>query len=143
MASGRFGPSSVTFTIEESAGGTVRTMTAFILSGLSVKTNAPQMETTTLGDSSVKRTPIGILDTEDISLNMIWDTTSSTGTHVVFLTLDIDPQAAGREAVIVFGDGKTWTGDVRLISREVVASLDSIQVINVVLSPTGTGVWSG
>jgi len=117
-------------------------MTAFILSGLSVKTNSPVMETTTLGDTFVARTPIGIKDTEDISLNVIWDTTGSTGTHVVFLNPDDGPQDVGREVIIVFGDSKTWTGDVRLVSSEVVASLDSIQVMNVVLSPTGTGVWS-
>ena len=139
---GKYGPSSVTVTLEDAPGGTARSLTNFILNGISAKDMSEMQETTALGDSWKERTPIGIRDSEDIELEMIWDTTATTGTHAVFLAIDDGPQDDGRELVIVFGDSKTWTRDVRLAEMEVTASTDSIQMIKAKLVPTGAAVWS-
>ena len=99
------------------------------------------------GPSSVtvtfeEQTPTGTKRTENISLTCIWDTTGTTGTHAVLGTIDDGPQDDGRQLVVVFGDSKTYTVDVRLSSSEVVAANGSIQTIVAELVPTGAGVWS-
>jgi len=139
---GKFGPSSVTVTLEDGPGGTARNIENFLLNGISAKDMSEMQETTALGDAWKERVPIGIRDSAEIDLEMIWDTTASTGTHAVFLAIDDGPQDDGRELVIVFGDSKTWTRDVRLAEVEVTAVTTEIQKINAKLIPTGAAVWS-
>jgi len=100
------------------------------------------MDTTALGDANTEQTPTGLMTTEPITLTTIWDTTGTTGTHVVLGTIDDGPQDDGRQLVVVFGDSKTFTVDVRLMSSEVIASNGSIQTLVAELVPTGAGVWS-
>jgi len=139
---GKYGPSSVTLTLEDGPGGTPRGLENFTLNGLSAKDMSEMVESHGLGDSWKERTPTGLLDSAEIELEMIWDTTATTGTHAIFLAMDDGPQDDGRELVAVFGDSKTWTRDVRLAEREVIAAKDDIQKIKVKLIPTGAAVWS-
>lgn len=139
---GKYGPASVTVTLEDGPGGTARALTNFILEGVSAKTSSQMMETTALGDSFTEQTPTGLKTVEPITLTCIWDTTGTTGTHAVLGTVDDGPQDDGRQLVVVFGDSKTFTVDVRLATSEVVASMGSIQTIVAELIPTGAGVWS-
>ena len=139
---GKYGPSSVTATLEDGPGGTARALTNFILEGISVKMSSILQDTTALGDSFEEQTPTGTKKTENITLTCIWDTTGTTGTHVVLGTVDDGPQDDGRQLVVVFGDSKTYTVDVRLMSSEVVAANGAIQTIVAELVPTGAGVWS-
>jgi hypothetical protein len=139
---GKYGPASVTVTIEDSPGGTARALTNFILEGISIKQTSVLQDTTSLGDSFEEQTPTGTKRTENISLTLIWDTTGTTGTHAILGTIDDGPQDDGRELVVVFGDSKTYTVDVRLMSSEVVAANGAIQTMVAELVPTGTGTWS-
>ena len=139
---GKYGPASVTVTLEDGPGGTARALTNFILEGISVKQTSVLRDTTALGDSFEEQTPTGTKRTENITLTCIWDTTGTTGTHVVLGTVDDGPQDDGRQLVVVFGDSKTYTVDVRLMSSEVVAAIESIQTIVAELVPTGAGVWT-
>ena len=139
---GKYGPASVTVTLEDGPGGTARALTNFILEGVSAKMSSEMMETTALGDSFTEQTPTGLKTVEPITLTCIWDTTGTTGTHAVLGTVDDGPQDDGRQLVAVFGDSKTFTVDVRLATSEVVASMGSIQTIVAELIPTGAGVWS-
>ncbi len=139
---GKYGPASVTLTIEDGPGGTARNIQNFTLNGFSAKDMAEMVDTTALGDSWRERTPTGIKDGEDIILEVIWDTTATTGTHAVLGTVDDGPQDDGREVVAVFGDSKTWTRDVRLAETEVISQIDNIQTMRCRLVPTGQAVWS-
>ena len=139
---GKYGPGSVTVTLEDGPGGTARALTNFTLSGISIKDNVTMVETTALGDTWREHTPTGIYNTEPITLEVIWDTPGTTGTPAVLGTVDNGPQDDGRQLVVVFGDSKTYTVDVRLQSYEVVASLGELTKANVELLPTGTGAWS-
>lgn len=139
---GKYGPASVTVTLEDGPGGTARALTNFILEGISVKPVAQLMDTTALGDSATEQTPTGLTTIDNITLTTIWDTTGTTGTHVVLGTVDNGPQDDGRQLVVVFGDSKTFTVDVRLASSEVRAQMGSIQTLVAELVPTGAGVWS-
>ena len=139
---GKYGPASVTVNLEDSPGGTSRALTNFILEGVSVKMTSILQDTTALGDSFEEQTPTGTKRMEPLTLTCIWDTTGSTGTHAVLGTVDDGPQDDGREMIVVFGDSKTMTMDVRLTSSEVVAANGAIQTIVAELTPTGAGVWS-
>ena len=139
---GKYGPASCTVTLEDSPGGTARALTNFILEGISVKQTSILQDTTALGDSFEEQTPTGTKRTENISLTCIWDTTGTTGTHAILGTIDDGPQDDGRQLVVVFGDSKTYTVDVRLMSSEVVAANGAIQTMVAELVPTGTGAWS-
>jgi hypothetical protein len=139
---GKYGPASVTVTLEDSPGGTARALTNFILEGVSVKQTSTLQDTTALGDSFQEQTPTGEKKTENIILTVIWDTTGTTGTHAILGTIDDGPQDDGRQLVVVFGDSKTYTVDVRLMSSEVVAANGAIQTMVAELVPTGTGAWS-
>lgn len=140
---GKYGPASVTGTLEATPGGTLQNFEGFVRSGLTVGHQAETVETTGLGDSFREFTPTGIKSHDDIALTLTFDTTATTGTHVVFGTVDDGPQDDGRELVVVVGDGKTYTVDVRLVKYGVGMVLDSVQMSDVLLRPTGAGVWSG
>lgn len=139
---GKYGPASVTVTLEDGPGGTARSLQNFILEGIRVKTTSLTADTTALGDSFEEHTPIGIRRVEPITLTCIWDTTGTTGTHAVLNAVDDGPQDDGRQMVVVFGDSKTFTVDVRLTSYEVIAQNGNIQTCVAELLPTGAGVWS-
>ncbi len=132
----------MTVSLENSPGGTAKQIENFLLNGISAKDISEMMETTALGDSWKERTPIGIKDSDEITLEGIWDTTATSGTHAILGTVDDGPQDVGRELVVVFGDSKTWTRDVHLSSYEVLASTSEIQKFSCVLTPTGAAVWS-
>tara|TARA_R110000824_G_scaffold167181_1_gene343944 strand:- start:4489 stop:4914 length:426 start_codon:yes stop_codon:yes gene_type:complete len=139
---GKYGPSSVTVTLEDAPGGTARNLQNFTLEGISVKTSSLTTETTALGDSFEEHTPVGVRRVEPITLTLIWDTTGTTGTHVVLNAVDDGPQDDTRELVVVFGDSKTFTVGTRLTSYEVIAQNGNIQTCVAELLPTGAGVWS-
>ena len=54
---GKYGPASVTVTLEDGPGGTARALTNFILEGISVKQTSVLTDTTALGDSFEEQTP--------------------------------------------------------------------------------------
>jgi len=139
--SGKYGPSDVTVTLEDAPGGTARNVHNFILNGIAAKDIARMMQSDCLGDAWEEHIPTGKKAAEPITLEGIWDTTASTGTHAIFGTVDDGPNDDGRELVITFGDSKTWTVDVRLTSYSVVASNDSVQKFIAELQPTGAAVW--
>ncbi len=76
------------------------------------------------------------------SLTLIWDTTAVTGTHVILKDVDDGPNDEGRELIVVFGDSKTYTVDVRVQAYEVIAQNGNIQTAVVDLLPTGAGNWT-
>ncbi len=142
MASGKFGPSSVTVTIEDAPGGSAQNIENFLLDGISAKVLSEMIETTALGDSWKERVPLGMRDSDPITLSGIWDTTATTGTHAVLGTVEDGPQDDGRQLVIVFGDSKTFTRDVLISEYEVIASTTDITKFSCVLTPTGAAVWT-
>ncbi len=139
---GKYGPADCTVHIEDGPGADSREITNFILEGISVKETSIMHQTNALGDAAEEHTPTGVKKTEPITLTVIWDTTATTGTHAVLGTIDTSPQDDGRELIVVFGDSKTFTVDVRLETSEVVAQNGQIQTLVAGLLPTGAGVWT-
>ncbi len=143
MVTGLQGPPDVTITLEDGPGsGNARNLHGFVKSGIEVGHEAETSDTTGLGDAFRKVAPTGMKKHDDITLTCLIDTTGTTCTHAVLGTVDDGPNDDGRELIVVVGDGKTYTQDVRLVKYTVLATLDEVQMINVILRPTGAGVWS-
>ena len=138
---GKYGPADVSVTLEDGPGGTPRDIHNFTLNGITAKDIARMMQSDALGDEWEEHIPTGKKAAEPITLEMLWDTTGTTGTHAIFLVIADDPNEEGRELVVTFGDSKTWTVDVRLTSKAVAAVNDSVQKITAELQPTGAAVW--
>ncbi len=138
---GKYGSSSVSVTIEDAPGGTARDISNYLLEGVDPQIEAAFVETTTYGDAWGEHTPTGMRMVNQLTFNLIWDT-STNGPHDIFKDVDDGPQDDGREVVITAGDGKTLTGDVRVVSFQVVMSAEDIHKAVVVLQPTGAWTWA-
>jgi hypothetical protein len=101
---GRYGPASVTVSLEDAPGGTARDIHNFILNGITAKDIARMMQSDCLGDTWEEHIPTGKKAADPITLEGLWDTTATTGTHAVFGAVDDGPNDDGRELVVVFGD---------------------------------------
>ena len=142
MATGRQPTSAVTINLEDSPGGTSRSLTAFNVGGIEIENIAETQDTTAMGDTFRKHTPTGLQDVAPITMTLLFDTTGSTGTHAIFLAVDTAQGSDGRELIVNFGDTSTWTQDVRLTNAKRAGTLGSLQMIDVTLLPTGNGAWT-
>jgi len=139
---GNYGSGSVTVNLDSTPGGSQAAIHNFLLNGLSAKDIAETMETTGLGDSAREHTPTGMEAHEDIPLEGLWDTTSSTGSHAVLGSVDTDPNGGTRTLTVVMGDSKTWAGECILAEYEVIAEVGSLTKFRAVLRPSGAFTWS-
>lgn len=139
---GKYGSADVTLSIEDGPDGTARAIAGFLLEIGGVKITALTEKSDTFGDAWEEHTPTGKKRVEPLTLSGWWDTTATTGTHAVFSAPDDGPNDENREVVVVFGDSKTFTFDVRLVSYEVLATNDQLTRFTAELLPTGAGVWS-
>jgi hypothetical protein len=98
----------------------------------------------TFGDAWREFLATGMRSVPDITLGGHWDTTATTGPHVVFNpgANDADPNAGTRTLVIVFGDSKTFTVETLVSEFEVAAEKGQLTQFRAVVRPTGAGVWS-
>ena len=106
---GKYGSQSITVSYDDGPGGSLQAVTNHILSMGGVKITSAMQLSHAFGDSAEESTPSGMIKVDPISLGGFWDTTASTGPHVVFGTPDDGPQDSTRTLVIVFGDSKTFT----------------------------------
>lgn len=99
-------------------------------------------KSTPMGATSETSLPVGLIRLEPLTLEGFWDTTATTGPHVVFLTPDDGPQDSSRTLVVVFGDSKTMTVETYLESYEVIAQVGQLTRFRAQIVPTGAPVWS-
>lgn len=141
---GKYGSASVTVTYDDAPGGTPRVITNFVmeLGGAKIKVETQSSEA--FGDAWAEHTPTGKRSSPDIPVSGHFDTTPTTGPHVVLNpgAGDADPNADTRTLVIVFGDGKTFTVETRLVEYEVKASNGQLTAFAAVIRPTGAAAWS-
>ena len=141
---GKYGIADVTVTLEDSPGGTARSIKEYIENGISASDMAEMVENTSLGKSWKTRIPTGVRDSDQITIAGDWDTTATTGSHVVLrqVAADVSPQSVGRELVITFGGSKVWTRTVHLEKSTIKAVKGNVHKIEAVLTPTGAAVWT-
>ena len=138
----RYGPTAVTFSIDDAPGGTSRAMEGFVVAGFEIGHEAETAEITAFGNTFRAHVPTGLKNHEDMDLTLIFDTTTNTGTHDVFRVVDDGPNDTPREALFGVGGSIFYFMDVFVTKYKVVMDLDNIQMANVTLRPTSTGVWT-
>lgn len=143
MAVGKQSSSAVTVSLTDS-GAVARTITSFIMQMGGAKINVAMQDSTAFGDSWNKMNPTGMRSVAPIPVSGDFDTTTTTGPHVVMNPVDADaaPNATPRTLVIVFGDSKTFTVSVRIADYEVTPNNGKLTGFKCTLQPTGSGVWS-
>lgn len=139
---GKYGSQSVTITYDDAAGGSGQAVTGYIQTMSGIKITSAMQASHAFGDSWEESTPSGMMKMEPVTLSGHWDTTPTTGPHVVFIAPDDGPQDATRTLVVVFGDSKTMTVETRLISYEVTGVNGGLTQFTAVIQPTGTATWS-
>jgi len=139
---GLYGSQSITIAYDDSAGGTARTVTGYVMTMSGVKISSAMQASHAFGDSWEEHTPSGLMRMEPVTLHGHWDTTATVGPHVVFIAPDDGPQDNTRTLTIVFGDSKTMTVETRLVSFEVLGINSQLTEFEAVIQPTGTASWS-
>lgn len=141
---GKYGSSSVSVTFDDAPGGTGRAITNFVMKLGGAKIVVATESSEAFGDAWNEHTPTGMRSCPDIPVEGQWDTTATTGPHVVLNPVagDADPNASTRTLVIVFGDSKTFTVETRLVEYEVLANNGKLTTFKGVIRPTGAAVWS-
>jgi hypothetical protein len=143
MAVGKQSYTAVTVSLTDS-GAVARTITSFLMQMGGAKINVAMQDSTAFGDAWTKMNPTGMRTASPIPVSGDFDTTATTGPHVVLNPVDADvlPNATARTLVIVFGDSKTFTVSVRISDYEVIATTGKLSSFKATLTPTGAAVWS-
>lgn len=139
---GKYGSGSITLSYDDGPGGTLRAVTNHILTLGGVKVTSAMQLSHAFGDSAEESTPSGMTKVEPLTLGGFWDTTPTTGPHAVFGTPDTDPNGSTRTLVIVFGDGKTFTVETRLVSYAVIGKNGALTEFEAVIQATGAHAWT-
>lgn len=138
---GKYGSNSVTASLDGAQAGSPQTMTSLILSMSGVTIISKNEVVTAYGDTVEKVLPTGVKELPPIDLEMLWDTTSTTGSHAVMGTPDTDPNGGTRSLVLVFGDSKTYTAEGYLLEYTVLAQVGQLTKCKGKYFPI-SGVWS-
>lgn len=139
---GKYGSQSITVSYDDGPGGSLQAITNHVLTMSGVKVVSAMQLSHAYGDSAEESTPSGMTKVEPITLTGFWDTTASTGPHVVLGTPDDGPQDATRTLTIVFGDSKTFSAETRLVSYEVLGKNGNLTEFAAVIQVTGAHTWS-
>jgi uncharacterized protein (DUF2147 family) len=141
---GKYGSSSIVIQYDDAPGGTLRNMSAHIREIGGVKVEAITEESHPFGVSWKEKLPTGLAQVADVEITGFYDTTATTGPHVVFMVQsgDRDPQGSTRSFSFAPGDGKTFTCETRLKSYEVLGKVGALTQYKAVVEFTGTGAWA-
>lgn len=143
MAVGIQGSTVVTVSLTDSA-ATPRLITGFVmeLGGAEIEVELQSSEA--FGDLWREFAPTGMRKASPIPVKGLFDTTVTTGPHVVLRPGDADalPTSTARVLVIVFGDSKTFTVSCWLNKYKVAPSNGKLTGFESLLQPTGAAVWT-
>lgn len=140
---GKYGSSSITVSLDDGS-GTLRNVSQHILEMGGTKISNALELSHAFGDAWEESTPVGVQKGEPIKLGGLWDTTATTGPHVVMTpnANDADPNGTLRTLTIVYGDSKQVTMECRLASYEVMGNVGKLTRFEAMLTPSGAVTWS-
>lgn len=139
---GKYASQSWTIQVDDAPGGSLTSITQYVTSLSGIKLNAANQLTHTFGDSFQESTPSGMGSIDDITIEGFFDTTASTGPHAMLSAPDDGPQDATRTFTVSPGDSKTFSGETRLMSYEVLGVVGELTKYRAVLRPTGSFAWA-
>jgi hypothetical protein len=143
MAVGKQSSTSVTVTYDDSAGAP-QVITGFIMDLGGAEIEMELESSDSFGDAWREKTPTGMWTSPPIQVKGHFDTTATTGPHVVLRPVAADalPGAATRTLAIAFGDSKVFTVETRLNKYRVVPSNGKLTAFEATITPTGAAVWT-
>jgi len=139
---GKYGSASVAISYDDGPGGSLRVVTSHVLSIGGIKIEQINEENSPFGQAYESNTPVGKQRFADIEIAGNWDTSATTGPHVVFGAPDSDPNGSTRTLTIVPGDSKSMSVETRLVSYEVVMTDGRLTGYKAMVKQAGLAAWS-
>ncbi len=138
-----FGSTSITITITDAPGGTLRAITDYITEIGGIAVESLQADTSAFGDIWGEFTPTGFRMHEEVPLKGFYNDAATTGPHVCLRDVDDSPTDTARSLVVVFGGTSgTATVPVRVKKYTVLGKNKGLTEFESILRPTGALVWS-
>jgi len=140
---------SFTFSIEDSPGGTARTISPApeSISGMAIESITEQSNP--FGSTAEGHTPVGMTKSPDLVFSVLYETAATVGSWTVLKQVAGDKAvgSAGRLVSAVVATGATWSGHYHLIKTEPVVVNEKLTRLSVVLRPAQgasgfDGAWS-
>lgn len=139
---GKYGSASAAISYDSTAGGALQNITAHVLTIGGLKIEQITEENSPFGQAYESHTPVGKQKFGDVTIVGNWDTSATSGPHVVFGDPDDGPQDATRTLTIAPGDLKSLTVETRLVSYEVQLSDGKLTGYTAVVRQAGLAAWS-
>jgi len=141
---GKYGSASSTTMIQydDGPGGTLRNVTAHVLTIGGLKIEQINEENSPFGQAYESNTPVGKQKFGPVVIEGNWDTTATTGPHAVFGTPDSDPNGTLRTLTITPGDSKTLTCETRLQDYELILTDGKLTRYRATVVQAGLAAWS-
>lgn len=138
---GKYGSASASITIDDH-GGTPRDITAHVTAISGLKISQITEENSPFGMANERNTPVGKQKFGPVTIEGNFDTSATTGPHVVFGTLETTPQDSSRTLVIVPGDSKTLTVEVIATDYELVLTDGKLTGYRATVQQVGAAAWT-
>jgi len=139
---GKYGSGSLVITFDDGPGGSPQTITPYVLTIGGIKVESITEQSNPFGTTAEAHTPAGMQKVGDIAIGGFYDTTATSGPHVVFKSPDVGPQDATRTFTFAPGDSKTFTMECRLVSYEVKGDNGKLTRYEAVIRQAGAGAWT-
>ncbi len=139
--SGKYGSASVTVSIDDH-GGSLRDISAHVLTIGGLKIEQITEENSPFGFAYERHTPVGKQRFGPVDIAGNWDTSATTGPHVVFSTLETTPQDSTRTLTIAPGDSKSLTCEGYIVNFEIVLTDGKLSGYKAQFVQAGLAVWS-
>lgn len=139
---GKYGSASFSVAVDDAPGGAPQTITGHILNAGSQKLTSIMEIATAFGVDFEASLPVGVKKVDPLVLEGFWDTTPTSGPHVVLGDPDDSPQDATRTVTFGYGDSKTFSGEAYLQDYEVIPNVGALTRFRATLIPTGTWAWA-
>lgn len=141
MATGKQGSAQATVTMDDH-GGTPRDITAHVRTIGGLKITQITEENSPFGVAYEKNTPVGKQKMGPVTITGDFDTTATTGPHVVFSTLETLPTDSTRTLVVVPGDSKTLTVEGYVTEYEPIMNDGKLTGYSATFVQAGLAAWT-
>ncbi len=138
---GKYGSASATISIDDH-GGVLRDITAHCLTVDGLKISQITEENSPFGVAYEKNTPVGKQKFGPVTIKGNYDTTATTGPHVVFSTLETTPQDSTRTLTIAPGDSKSLTCEGFVTEYELILTDGKLTGYSATFVQSGLAAWS-
>lgn len=138
---GKYGSASVTVTIDDH-GGTPRVITSHVRTIGGLKITHISQENSPFGVAYETHTPTGKQQFGPVEIAGDWDTSATTGPHVVFGTLETTPQDSTRTLLINPGDSKALTVEGYIVEYEIILTDGQLSGYRAQFVQAGLAAWT-